>query len=85
LHSRYQHVSDKLDKKATYLFENIYPANRIVVDYCTVDDLIMLTIIDNHTGVERIEDIGFPIVKTHDGIDDLLQLKEREQEIKKVS
>lgn len=82
LYSQYKHVFDKFDKKATYLFEIIYPANRIVVDYAAMDDLIMLTIIDNHTGVERMEDIGFPMVKRYDGIDDLLQLKQREQENK---
>jgi RNA ligase len=82
LHSRNQHVFDKLDKKETYLFEIIYHQNRIVVDYGTVDDLIMLTIIDKNKGVERIEYIGFPIIKSYDGTDDYLQLKQLEQENK---
>jgi RNA ligase len=34
----------------TYLFEIIYPANRIVVDYGSMDDLVLLDIIDNETG-----------------------------------
>jgi RNA ligase len=34
----------------TYLFEIIYPANRIVVDYKDMDDLVLLAVIDNETG-----------------------------------
>jgi RNA ligase len=34
----------------TYLFEIIYPENRIVVDYKGSDDLILLAVIDNETG-----------------------------------
>jgi RNA ligase len=79
LYNRYQHTFDKLDKKATYLFEIIYPQNRIVVDYGAMDDLVLLTVIDNETGDERIEDIGFPIVKKFDGINDLLELKALEE------
>ena len=79
LYTRYQHTFDKLDKTATYLFEIIYPQNRIVVDYGAMDDLVLLTVIDNETGTERIEDIGFQIVKKFDGINDLLELKALEE------
>ena len=75
LYSKYKHTFDKLDKSSTYLFEIIYPQNRIVVDYGVMDDLVLLTIIDNVSGVERIEDIGFPIVKKYDGITDINKLK----------
>lgn len=75
LYERYGALFDKLDKNSTYLFEIIYPENRIVVNYGQMDDLILLTIIDNSTGVERIEDIGFPIVKHYDGINDIYKLK----------
>lgn len=34
----------------TYLFEIVYPANRIVVDYGDTDDLVLLDIIANVTG-----------------------------------
>ena len=38
------------NKKWTYLFEIIYPKNRIVVDYNGLDDLILLGAVDNITG-----------------------------------
>jgi RNA ligase len=34
----------------TYLFEIIYPENRVVVDYGRREELILLTVIDNATG-----------------------------------
>jgi RNA ligase len=34
----------------TYLFEIIYPENRIVVDYGDMDDLVLLAVIDTETG-----------------------------------
>lgn len=34
----------------TYLFEIIYPANRVVVDYGTRDDLVLLAVVDTETG-----------------------------------
>lgn len=34
----------------TYLFEIIYPENRIVLDYGNKEALVLLDIIDNHTG-----------------------------------
>ena len=36
----------------TYLFEIIYPENKIVVDYGDKEDLILLAVIDNETGKE---------------------------------
>lgn len=79
LYQKYTHLFSKIDKNSTYLFEIIYPTNRIVVNYGLMDDLVLLTIIDNETGVERIEDIGFPIVKKFDGINDLQELKALEE------
>jgi RNA ligase len=34
----------------TYLFEIVYPENRIVVDYGNMDDLVLLAVIDTETG-----------------------------------
>jgi RNA ligase len=79
LYSRYHHTFERLDKSATYLFEIIYPENRIVIDYGDMDDLILLTVIDNETGSERIDDIGFPMVKRFDGINDLTKLRAVEE------
>ena len=35
----------------TYIFEIIYPANRIVVDYKGLDDIVLLAAVDNGTGI----------------------------------
>lgn len=82
LYKKYKHTFNKLNKNSTYLFEIIYPQNRIVVDYGTMDDLILLTIIDNKTGEESIEEIGFPIVKKYDGVNNLQELKILEEKNK---
>lgn len=75
LYGRYAHVFEQLNQGKTYLFEIIYPENRIVVDYKGIDDIFLLTVIDNETGEESLDDIGFPLVKRFDGINDLLELK----------
>jgi hypothetical protein len=75
----------------TYLFEIIYPENRIVCQY-DYEDLILLAVIDNKDGYElRIHDdeihlegnrfrniylnLGFKMVKKYDGIKDYRELK----------
>ena len=70
-----------LDKTKTYLFEIIYPENRIVLDYGKERKLVLLAIIDTQTGDEfPLEDIGFEIVKKYDGLNDLQQLKALEED-----
>ncbi len=44
----------------TYLFEIIYPQNRIVVDYGTREDLVLLTVIDTATGRDVDDPSGWP-------------------------
>lgn len=34
----------------TVLFEIVYPGNRIIVDYCDTDDLVLLGAVDTATG-----------------------------------
>ncbi|MFI5139348.1 MAG: T4 RnlA family RNA ligase [Sphingobacteriales bacterium] len=83
LNERYAHTFGKLERNVTYLFEIIYPENRIVVDYGDTDDLILLGVIANNTGVDLpLPDIGFPIVKKYDGVNDLKQIKALEEENK---
>ncbi|HEY5326046.1 MAG TPA: T4 RnlA family RNA ligase [Mucilaginibacter sp.] len=83
LHERYAHTFDKLNRNAAYLFEIIYPGNKIVVDYGDKDDLVLLAVIDNNSGNDlSLPDIGFPIVKKYDGINDLNSLKSLEEENK---
>lgn len=57
LYNKYKHVFNQLDKDFTYLFEIIYPENKIVVNYGNKEDLILLGIINNKTGEEYNTDI----------------------------
>jgi T4 RnlA family RNA ligase len=76
LNSKYAPCLANLDQSKTYLFEIIYPENRIVLDYDDEEFLVLLAIIDTQTGDEfPLEDLGFPIVKKYDGIDDIQKLK----------
>ncbi|MGB0871006.1 MAG: RNA ligase [Flavobacteriales bacterium] len=70
LQSKYNHLIPKLEKNKTYIFEIIYPSNRIVVNYGTDEHLILLAIIDNNTLKEEpLMDLGFPLPKTYKNID----------------
>lgn len=76
LHEKYRSAWSLLDKNKTYVFEIIYPENRIVVDYGNEEKLVLLAIIDTQSGAEfPLEDIGFPLVEKYDGIQDLDLLK----------
>jgi len=47
----------------TYLFEIIYPGNRIVVDYGAFEGLVLLDVIDNETGfsdTDEFDDVYWP-------------------------
>ena len=77
----YRRYNDKvLLKSSTYLFEIIYPENRIVVDYGNEEDIIMLGEICTSTGEElNLEyniQLGFNTVMKYDGITDYTQLKQ---------
>jgi len=50
------YVTDKLNTACTYLFEIIYPENRIVVDYGNRKELVLLSVIETKTGVEMYYD-----------------------------
>jgi RNA ligase len=72
-----------LDKKCvpgfTYLFEIIYPENRIVVDYGRDERLVLLSIVNpegNEIPYEDIEMDGWDIVNRYDGVNDYSKLKE---------
>lgn len=82
---------DKFDENNTYLFEIIYPENRIVVDYGDMYDLILLSVINTETGFEQYYDDMvaqysklFTIVKRHKikNIENLTELKALEEENK---
>jgi len=83
LHTSYADTIPKLDKSLTYLFEIIYPENRIVVDYGKREDLVLLGIVHTKTGEELpLQDVGFPIVKRYDGVQDLSELQALEEDNK---
>lgn len=66
------------DRQYTWLFEIIYPENRIVVDYGKTEDLILLACINTETGEETpvsIIDSPFTKVKSYD-FKDLSKIKE---------
>lgn len=66
---KYSHLADKMEIGINYIFEVIYPTNRIVVDYGDKEDLIMLTTINASTREDKLIDIGFPMVKEYDYTD----------------
>ncbi len=73
LHTRYAYILPLLDRSKTYLFEIIYPENRIVVNYGDRQDLVLLAVIDTETGAESVDlpDLGFTLVRRFDGYTDM--------------
>jgi len=81
----------KLQKRFTYLFEIIYPENRIVVDYGNRRELVLLSKIQTdmgneifHVDLERTYSNLFTIVKLYNikGIKNLNELKALEEDNK---
>lgn len=78
---------ENLNEEHTYLFEIIYPENRIVVDYGDDEKLVLLGIIDVKSGYDftydkilyhvNVRKIDFPLVKRYDGVNDIKELKAR--------
>jgi RNA ligase len=68
----------------TYLFEIVYPANRIVVDYGDTDDLVLLDVLENKNGLSILNPLGRwfwpgPVVEEFefDSITDVLSTEPR--------
>lgn len=66
-----------LRRDLTYVFEIIYPENRIVVDYGDIDDIFFITAFETATGREISRytlanegKLPFPEVKSFDGLTD---------------
>lgn len=83
LHERLQGNTQILDRSKTYIFEIIYPENRIIVDYGTEKELYLLAVIDTETGIEVLDlneyaSLPFPLVPAYDGIHDINTLKKLE-------
>lgn len=78
LNQKYSHLLDSLNRDWTYLFEIIYPENRIVLDYGDKEDLILLGIMNRVTlQEEELKDYGFSYLKPsqYDGMN-FKQLKD---------
>lgn len=83
LHTKYKESIGRLDRSKTYLFEIIYPENRIVVDYGAERALVLLAVIDKATGQDvDLEDIGFPLARRYCNVEDLDALMKRKQDNK---
>lgn len=63
----------------TYLFEIIYPENRIVVDYGNEEKVVLIGEIHIESGeeldLEFNKELGLNVVKRYDGVNDYKQLK----------
>lgn len=81
-----KYAGAQFDENHTYLFEIIYPENRIVVDYGDREELVLLAIIETATGKEiplSEYDSPFPVVKRYDGFsqfDELLATQDQSRE-----
>src|SRR5690606_7498150 len=50
-----------------YIFEVLYPANRIVVDYGNTNELRLLAVINNETGIDNWDEFNkYPFVKANE-------------------
>lgn len=76
----YSMYFNELKREYTYLFEIIYPENRIVVDYKGRRDIVLLAVIDTKTGEEKDlyrECSGFPFAAYIDGVTNYNTLAQR--------
>jgi RNA ligase len=82
LHTKYADSIKYLDPTKTYLFEIIYPENRIVIDFGDARKLVLLAVIDTKSGFEIPLPTHeyFEIVKRYEGLNDLKQLKALEEQ-----
>lgn len=79
-HLRAHHRGARFNPEHTYLFEIVYPQNRIVVDYGDRADLTLLAVIRKSDGRDMpLEDLGFPIVRQFNGIADFDELTQLER------
>ena len=86
---KYSICGFNINTPCTYIFEIIYPENRIVIDYGTDEKLVLLGVIVTETGEELPYDMilhthykEFDIVPRYDGINDVTVLKGMEEDNK---
>ena len=68
-----------LDRSKTYLFEIIYPEDLHIVTYKDVDDIFLLAVIDNETGIDydisKLNDV-FKCTTKYDGFNDYTKIRD---------
>lgn len=70
LEDTYPAATSKMNPEYTYLFEIIYPDNRIVVDYGDREELRLLAVVDTKSGEEFPPvGIGFPVAECYGEVD----------------
>ncbi len=87
LHKLKEYWGSFNNQEFTFLFEIIYPENRIVVDYGGIEDLVLLAVINRETGEELDidmlhNDLPFHAARKHYGIKDINILKNGKEENK---
>lgn len=81
LNQKYIQAIPNLNPNYTYLFEIIYPKNRIVVNYGDEEKLVLIGVIETKTGIELpLTDIGFPLVKEYNNFSKIEELKQQQWE-----
>lgn len=79
LQNKYDYITLGLNRDYTYLFEIIFPENRIVVDYDDTDDIFLLAVINTQTGEEisiAENNWGFNTTTIYNGVRDFNKLRD---------
>lgn len=85
INDKYTDILSNLNPKFTYLFEILYRENKIVCDYGDIEDIVLLSIMNNETlnEVDLDYNLGFTVVDNHKiKVDDFIKLKELEEDNK---
>lgn len=81
LHNKYGDILCELERDRTFLFEIIYPENRLVVNYGDMDDIVLLGVLDiENEGKEYdIESYSnmFKTAKCYGTFDNWLEIREK--------
>lgn len=85
LHERYSAIINVLNPKYTYLFEIIYPQNKIVVNYGTREELVLLAVIETQSGEEydiynNFPELTFEKAQLYDDLNDISTLSSLNKE-----
>lgn len=74
LYARYPQAIKMMDPNLTYVFESVYPAGRLVLNYGLQEELILLDVIEPSSGksvINRFPELPFPRAKRYSPTDDI--------------